>query len=53
MSNAGMAAGRSLCALLGSSNLRSHFGGEIVHTLFDALSDDIQGKAVDRSGAGL
>ena len=48
-----MAAWRNLGALFGSSNLRGHFGGEIVHPLFDTLAHHIQGKAMDRRSAAF
>ena len=48
-----MAARRSLGALFSGSDLSGDFGGEIVHSLFDAFTHDIQGKTMHGSSAGL
>ena len=40
-------------ALLGSGNLRGHFGSEVVRTLFDAFADHEQRKLLHRRACGL
>jgi len=39
--------------LLGSSHLRSHFGGKVVCLLLDAFAHHVQGKALTRGAGGL
>src|SRR4051812_47278835 len=43
----------ALRGLLGGSDLRRDFGGEIVDLLLDAFADHVQGEALDRGVGGL